>query len=244
MKKFTKKRFFKWLFVTILILLGLYKCTIPVFLLRPYDIHCDSISQIISTERDIWYYKPLCDTLILKDSLRDIRFHVRQACAYELRGVDQIYFRYYLPWIRFYETDNIKIFGVWFDYLALRDKYDVVNGIYYDLGRENVDNIFAGPCGWDDTERGVSYYGRRLGAPLPDTIYFSVYGNPHIYVDKPTYRTLSRDKQWEAIHRSRKLENERRILGQLIFVKSDSLIFENKRCYDNDKLLIKRPVNY
>lgn len=144
MKKFTKKRFIKWLFATIFILLGLYKCTMPMFLLLPSDIHCDSISQIISTERAIWYYKPLCDTLILKDSLRDIRFHVRQACAYELRGVDQIYFRYYLPWIRFYETDNIKIFGVWFDYMALRDKYDTLMGIYYDLGRENVDNIFAG----------------------------------------------------------------------------------------------------
>ena len=90
MKKFTKKRFIKWLFATIFILLGLYKCTMPMFLLLPSDIHCDSISQIISTERAIWYYKPLCDTLILKDSLRDIRFHVRQACAYELRGVDQI----------------------------------------------------------------------------------------------------------------------------------------------------------
>ena len=128
--------------------------------------------------------------------------------------------------------------------MALRDKYDKYMGIYYDLGKENVDNIFAGPCGWDDSERGVSYYGRRLGTPLPDTIYFSVYGNPYIYVDKSTYHTLSRDKQWEVIDRGVDLEGERRILGQLIFVKSDSLIFENKRCYDNDKLLIKRPVDY
>ncbi len=47
-----------------------------------------------------------------------------------------------------------------------------------------------------------------------------------------------------GIHRNGELKNERHIWGQLIFVKSDSLIFENKRCYDNDKLLIKRPVNY
>ena len=244
MKKFTIKRFFKWLLTTIFILFGLYKCTMPVFLLPPYDIHCDSISQIISTERDIWYYKPLCDTLILKDSLRDIRFHVRQACAYELRGVDQIYFRYYLPWIRFYEIDNTKIFGIWFDHMALRNKYDRITGIYYDLGRENVDNIFAGPCGWDDVERGISYYGRRLGTPLPDTIYFSVYGNPYLYVEKSTRQALPEDKRWELYKKSRELESEWRILGQLIFVKSDSLIFDNTRRYDRDKLLIKRPVNY
>lgn len=244
MKKFTTKRIFKWLFATVFILLGLYKCTVPIFLLPPYDIHCDSISQIINTERNIWYYKPLCDTLILKDSLRDIRFHVRQACAYDIRGVSQIYFRYYLPWIRFYETDKTKMFGVWFDYLALRDKYDKYLGIYYDLGRENVDNIFAGPCGWDDAERGISYYGRRLGTPLPDTIYFSVYGNPYIYVDNPTYHILSEEKQWEVIGRGVDLKSERRILGQLIFVKTDSVIFENTRHYDQDKLFFKRPVYY
>lgn len=244
MKKFTKKRIFKWLFATVFILLGFYKCTVPIFLLPPYDIHCDSISQIISTERNIWYYKPLCDTLILKDSLRDIRFHVRQACAYDIRGVSQIYFRYYLPWIRFYETNQIKIFGVWFDYMALRDKYDVVYGIYYDLGQKNVDQIFAGPCGWDDAERGISYYGKRLGIPLPDTIYFSVYGNPHIYVDKPKYRILSHDDKQAVIHKGFDLWNERRILGQLIFVKTDSVVFENTRNYDRDKLFFKRPVYY
>ena len=47
-----------------------------------------------------------------------------------------------------------------------------------------------------------------------------------------------------GIHRNGELENGCHICGQLIFVKSNSLIFENKRCYDNDKLLIKRPVNY
>lgn len=107
-----------------------------------------------------------------------------------------------------------------------------------------MDQIFAGPCGWDAPERDISYYGRRLGTPLPDTIYFSVYGNPHIYVDKPTYQSLSKDRQWEAIHVSGELAHERRLLGQIIFIKSDSIIFENKHHYENDKLLIKRPANY
>lgn len=75
--------------------------------------------------------------MILKDSLRDIHFHIRrQACVYDIRGVNQIHFRYYLPWIRFYETNNTKIFGVWFDYMVLRDKYDILMGIYYDLARK------------------------------------------------------------------------------------------------------------
>lgn len=244
MNRSQKKRFLKWLFAILFLVIGLYKCKLPTFVLPSYDLHCDSISQIISTERNIWYYKPLCDTLVLKDSLRDIRFHVRQACAYDIRGVDEIYFRYYLPWIRLYETEQTKMFGVWFDYLALRDKYDKVTGIYYDLGRENVDNIFAGPEGWDDAERGISYYGRRLGTPLPDTIYFSVYGNPYIYIDRPTRRALPREKRLEAIDKGLDFRKERRMLGQLIFVKSDSVIFEKTRRYDTVKLWIKRPVNY
>lgn len=239
MEKQQKKRWIKrGIFFSVLaICLCTCKLSVPTFIMSPYDVHCDSIAQIMVAERNVWYYKPLSDSLILKDSVRNIRFHVKEACAYDARMVDEIYFKAFLPWVKLYDTDDFKLFGIWFDHMGIRDKWDKVYGIWYNIGDDSVDQIFGGPTGWDNPEANFTYCGKRIKLPLPDTLYFSVWGRNDVYVDRHTYLSLSDENQMSVIRKGS--NSTKRKLGEIIFVKTDSFITTNKRKPEGTKLLIK-----
>ncbi|RHJ83931.1 hypothetical protein DW103_06475 [Parabacteroides sp. AM08-6] len=62
----------------------------------PFDIHCDSIGEALSSGRSVWVYKPLCDTLFIQDSVRNLQFHVKEAFAYDPVRLDHFYLRAFI----------------------------------------------------------------------------------------------------------------------------------------------------
>lgn len=240
MMKLKKKRIFQIVLLFLFIGIGLIKCSLPTFIMSPYDIHGSSINQILSTERSVWYYKPLMDTLIIKDSLRDIRFYVKEACAYDNRWASSIFFEYYLPWINLYEDNERKLFGIWFDYMDLYNKYSKSLRFTYELDSAS-NRLFSGGTALDNKKKKYSYYGGNINYPLPDTIRFVVTGNPHLYMERSTFRALSDKEQMDIIEKSMTFENERKVMGVITFIKGDSIIVIPSRDHFGRKLLYKSP---
>src|ERR1035437_7504154 len=120
------------LIITIVLTILVYKCEIPLPL-KPVSIFCNSKEEIIAAERSLWIYKPVCDSLIIKDSARNLKLHIQSVYAYDPRYFEEGYLWLFSPWAKLTNSSDIKYFTVCFDYINLHDIWDFSTGIVMNI---------------------------------------------------------------------------------------------------------------
>lgn len=227
------------LLLVIIVCLGAFRIYLPTLVMRPKDIHCDSMADVIKAERSVWIYKPLTDTLLIQDSVRNIRLVVKEACAYDARFFGKMYFQGFFPWAIIYNFDEFKLFGIWFDYADFGNNLSKIAGIALEVGDHSKDQVFGGTSYIDNEKYNLSYQGERIKLPLTDTLRLTVWGYPNLFVRRDEFRKMEEQKQYEIIDLADSLKNSRMILGEIVFVKGDSVIAPKKRKYEETRLFIK-----
>lgn len=233
MKKLTKKKKRRLLILLlVIIVLGAIKIKIPRFV-SPYGTFHYAMKDVMKKSNNIWMYTPLVDTLVIKDSLRNLRFKVQKAYAYDARSINYIYLHYFLPWARLSDYDKLKLFDVAFDYLDIFNILSKVRGVWFSINDVSMSYKIHHRVGIEDEEKTHSIYGTSILYPLPDTLYFTVWGYSNAYIDKRTFRSLPKKERMDFIGRCS--DEKEILLGEITFVKSDSIIKENQE-YDKDFL--------
>lgn len=214
--------------ISVIVAVVIYKCTITLPL-KPYSVFCNSKEDILEGGRSLWVYKPLSDSLVIKDRVRNLRFHIKYIYAYDPKLFDEAYFWLFLPWVKLNNTGNVKYFTVCFDYINIKDKWDFRTGIVInirDSATTKVWNRHTYDGGWDDSIAGKSYYETKKIA-LSDTLYLTVWGQKDLFLPYSVYKNLPESERLKTF--SSKYENGQVKIGQLTIVKSDSIINHKKR---------------
>lgn len=223
-----------------ILLVVVYRCTIPLPF-KPYSIFCNTKEEIIAAERSVWIYKPICDSLVIKDSVRDLHFHIKHIYAYDPKRFEKAYLWLFLPWVKLSNTGNVKYFTICFDYMNLEDKWDFRNCIVLNIrdsamtekwDRWTYDGV------WDDSIAGKSYYETKEMSPLPDTLYLTIWGQKDLFLPYSVYKNLPSSEQSKMF--SSKYENGQVKIGQIAIIKVDSVICKKKKKPEEIKLFIRK----
>lgn len=228
--------------ITLMLIIIVYKCEIPLHL-KPLStpVFCNSKEEAIAAERSVWIYKPVCDTLIIKDSIRNLKFHIQSVYAYDSRLLTEFYLWLFLPWAELNNFGDVKYFTVCFDYINLHDKWDPSMGIVMNISDSATTktwNRISYEEYRDDSIIGQSYYESIKSVPLPDTLYLTVWGQKDLFVPSSIFKNLPDSIKSKAY--SAKYDKGQIKLGQIALVKSDSIICPKKRKAHETKLFVKK----
>lgn len=84
----------------LLLVMFFMKVEYPFFLGRAWDRHYHTQGAMQRAGLSLWKYRPLGDTLFIQDSLRDLRFPIKSAYAYEGVWQSAPYLQFFYPgWI-------------------------------------------------------------------------------------------------------------------------------------------------
>lgn len=227
MKKLTKKQKRRFIIIIIILLvLTPFKIKFPDFI-GPYRDNHFLPHEVKELSNNFWKYTPIIDTCVIQDSVRDLRFKVQKAYAYDARMIEYPYIHYLLPWIHVKNLKKVKFFDIVFDYLDLDNIESKIGGVWFSVNKSSESYMRRSTWSIEDNDKSFSIYGTRELLPLPDTLYFTVWGYPNSYLDLHTYRSLTEEQKSEFIKRIG--EEKQRPLGEITFVKSDSIIKKSQK---------------
>lgn len=209
--------------IVFFLILFLKKTVILSLFFHPFDMHYDSKKEIIDEGLNLWTYKSVSDTVVIKDSLRDLSFVVKEAYLYTASRTTEGYFQFFLPWTDIYTYDNLYFFGLTFRKNQFEEILDHnrLNGIWFCLGDSVNDKTHRMEQFWDNNETDFSYYGARIVPPVSDTIYLTICGFSDLFLTKKDFRNMDINKIEAKQNQSKHVKVP---LGHFIFVKQDSVI--------------------
>lgn len=124
-------------------------------------------------------------------------------------------------------NNGYLVFCISFDTINILDKFDRSAGLWFSVGdsSHNDTDLWFFLHDYED----CSYFGVRFLEYMPDTVYFTVWGYTNLYVDRPMFRSLSKEEREKVFRKESDGTKKKGVLGEMIFVKTDSLIIPKKR---------------
>lgn len=236
--KLTRKQIIR-IIIIVIVAFGVYKCDIPLNI-KPGEVTLTSRENVLKRERSLWIYKPVSDTFLLQDSLRNILYKFKDVFVYDSRYIRNIHIHMFAPWAIVNYSSNNKFVTVTTDYLELQDKENRRLGISYSITKNPTsNNLLDYPYAWptDDSIKHRSYIGATIKSPIPDTLYMILWGRRDLYLPYSIYEKLPDSTQRYMGYYKTGYEDQVK-LGIVKFVLSDSIINEHAPKGIKRKLII------
>ncbi|MDO9154958.1 MAG: hypothetical protein Q7U47_14825 [Paludibacter sp.] len=222
--KLNRKQIIK-IIVVIIIGFVVYKCDIPLNT-KPGTVTLDTKEDVFKTKRSLWVYKPVADSFLLHDSLRNILFKFKDIFAYDSRYIRNIHIHLFAPWAIVNYSSKNKFVTLTTEYMALKDKENNRRGISYTISSNpKSDKLLDYPYAWpsDDSIKGDSYIQTIIKYPLPDTLFLIIWGRSDFYMPYSIYKTLPDSIRINTLS-SKSDYNGQIKLAQIKFILTDSVI--------------------
>lgn len=212
---------------------------IPIPMKKHIDAHVDSYEYLLKSKRSIYFYPALQDEVLINNKKRDIRLEILNSCAYDAKYLERIYCQFFWIWGKTIDFNESIFFGIWFRssdlYMILKE-----DRVSFSIDNTNRNSTFRHYFMWDNIDDDTYYYGVRMLLPLPDTLYLTIWGDQKIYFDNETLLPLS-DEETQGVKveelSSKKSEIQKVFLGEVSFVRTDSIVKEKPSKIENTIML-------